>query len=73
MNKKFDVLLERDSDGGFVVSVPALPGCYSQGDTLKEATSNIKEAIELYLKTSKEKKKKTVFNFVGVSEVVVNS
>ncbi len=73
MNKKFDVLLERDSDGGFVVSVPALPGCYSQGDTLKEATSNIKEAIELYLETSKEKKQKTVSNFVGVSEVVVNA
>ncbi len=73
MNKKFDVLLERDSDGGFVVSVPALPGCYSQGDTLKEATSNIKEAIELYLETAKEKKQKAVSNFVGISEVVVNA
>ena len=73
MDKKFDILLERDSDGGFVVSVPALPGCYSQGDTLKEATANIKEAIELYLETAKEKKQKTGSNFVGVSEVVVNA
>ena len=36
-------------DGGYVVSVPALPGCVSQGDTRSEALANIREAIELYL------------------------
>ena len=51
MEKKFEVLFERDEDGGFVASVPALPGCYSQGDTLKETKENIREAIELYLET----------------------
>jgi predicted RNase H-like HicB family nuclease len=46
---KYAVILERESDGGFVVSVPALPGCVSQGDTREEAMANIQEAIELYL------------------------
>ena len=43
------VILEKDVDGGYVVYVPSLPGCISQGDTEKEALLNIKEAIELYL------------------------
>jgi antitoxin HicB len=43
------VLLEPDEAGGHVVVCPALPGCYSQGDTVHEATVNIKEAIELCL------------------------
>ena len=42
------VLLE-EIDGGYSVSVPALPGCFSQGDTFEEAVENIKEAIALYL------------------------
>jgi predicted RNase H-like HicB family nuclease len=46
---KYAVILERESDGGFVVCVPALPGCVSQGDTREEAMANIQEAIELYL------------------------
>jgi len=46
----FTVLLEPDEDGGgFVVSCPALPGCYSQGDTIDQALENIKEAIQVCL------------------------
>jgi predicted RNase H-like HicB family nuclease len=46
----FKVLLEPDKDdGGYVVSCPALPGCYTQGDTVDEAMANIKEAILLCL------------------------
>ena len=47
----FTVLLEPNDDegGGYVVSCPALPGCYSQGDTINEALDNIKEAIEVCL------------------------
>lgn len=37
--------------GSFVVEVPALPGCLTQGDTFEEAKANIKEAIELYCET----------------------
>lgn len=46
---KYTVVLERESDGGFVVSVPVLPGCVSQGDTRDEARANIREAVELYV------------------------
>lgn len=40
---------QRESDGEYVVSVPVLPGCVSQGDTREEALQNIREAIELYI------------------------
>ena len=40
--------------GGFTVSVPALPGCISEGVDREEALKNIKEAIELYLEVLKE-------------------
>jgi predicted RNase H-like HicB family nuclease len=45
----FKVKLEQDEDGWFVVTVPSLPGCISQGKTEKEALRNIKEAIELHI------------------------
>ena len=46
----FKVLLEPDEEvGGYVVTCPSLPGCYSQGDTIEEALTNIKEAILLCL------------------------
>lgn len=45
----YTVVLQREADGGFVVSVPVLPGCVSQGDTRQEALAHIKEAIELYI------------------------
>lgn len=50
---KYTVMLQRESDGGYVVSVPALPGCVSQGDTREEALRNIEEAIELYIEDVK--------------------
>ena len=39
---------------GYSISVPALPGCHSQGDTEKEALENIQDAILTYLAMSKE-------------------
>ncbi len=46
---RYTVVLEQEPAGGYVVSVPALPGCVSQGDSRHEALANIREAIELYL------------------------
>ncbi len=46
---RYTVVLEQEADGGYVASVPALPGCFSQGDTREEALANIREAIELYI------------------------
>jgi predicted RNase H-like HicB family nuclease len=45
----YTVVLEREADGGFVASVPVLPGCVTQGDSREEVLSNIREAIELYI------------------------
>lgn len=45
----FKITLELDEDGWFLVTVPALPGCVSQGKTEEEAKKNIAEAIELHL------------------------
>jgi len=46
---KFNVILEEAEEGGFVVTVPALDGCITEGDTLEDALSNAKEAILCYL------------------------
>ena len=45
---KYTVLLD-ESEEGFAVSVPGLPGCHSQGDTEAEAMANITDAIREYL------------------------
>ena len=45
----YTVILEQEPDGGYVVTVPALPGCVTQGDTRDEALRNVREAIELYI------------------------
>jgi predicted RNase H-like HicB family nuclease len=51
---KYTVILQCESDGGCVATVPALPGCVSQGDSRAEALRNIAEAIELYLEDIRE-------------------
>lgn len=43
-----------ESDEGFAVSCPALPGCHSQGATHDEALANIREAIQLWLEVAEE-------------------
>jgi len=46
---KYTVLIEKNEDHGYTVTVPSLPGCISEGDTWDEAIANITEAIEGYL------------------------
>ena len=46
---EYQAVFQEETDGGYSVWVPDLPGCASQGETLEEALENIKEAIELYL------------------------
>ena len=56
----FKVVLEEDEEvGGYVVSCPGLPGCFSQGDTMEEALENIKEAIQACLESLAEDELKT--------------
>ena len=46
---RYTVILEQEPDGGYVATVPVLPGCVSQGDTREEALKNIREAADLYI------------------------
>jgi predicted RNase H-like HicB family nuclease len=46
---KFQVTVDRDEDGIWIVECPAIPGCVSQGGTEQEALGNIREAIEACL------------------------
>jgi len=50
---KYTVILQRENDGAYVATVPALPGCVSQGDSRADALRNIEETIELYLEDVK--------------------
>jgi predicted RNase H-like HicB family nuclease len=51
---RYTVILEQEPDGGFVASVPALPGCVSQGDNRAEALRNIRQAVELYVEDCRD-------------------
>ena len=64
---KFSVILYNGEDGYIVAECPALQGCISQGKTVDEALTNIKEAIELCL----EDKDIETNNYVGIFEVEV--
>jgi antitoxin HicB len=45
------ILIPDLESGGYVVEVPSLPGCYSQGETTDEALANIREAIDLHIES----------------------
>jgi len=65
--KKFNVLIEQDEDGLYVASVPDIPGCYTQGKTVKEVLERIKEAVEVCLET--EKDEIIPMKFVGLQQI----
>jgi len=52
--RTYAVVIHEDPEGGFWGEVPALPGCYSQGDTIEELKDNIREAIAGVLEVLKE-------------------
>ncbi len=66
----FQVVIRQDDDGIYVATVPELPGCHTQGDSLKEIEINIQEAIEAYLE-SMSKEEKSIVSFVKISKVEV--
>lgn len=45
---KFTIFIERQPEGEYLVSVPALPGCYTEGRTLEEARTMAQDAIQAY-------------------------
>lgn len=52
--RTYAVVIHEDPEGGYWGEVPALPGCYSQGDTMDELKDNIREAIAGVLEVLKE-------------------
>ncbi len=69
MSKEFNVIIERDSEGYFVASVPSLPGCHTQAKSLDELMDRIREAIELCLDV--EGNLIEPLDFVGVQRISV--
>jgi len=67
--KEFNVVIERDSEGYHVASVPALPGCHTQAKSLDKLMERIREAVELCLEVREEKAEP--LEFVGVQKVTV--
>jgi len=68
----FKVVIEEDEEvGGYVVSCPSLPGCFSQGDTFEEAVENIKEAIQACLESLNEDEIKSYFTIPSAKIVDV--
>jgi predicted RNase H-like HicB family nuclease len=66
--KEFSVIIEKDAEGYFVASVPALRGCHTQAKSLDTLMKRVKEAIELCL----ELEEPAVNEFIGVQKVAVN-
>jgi antitoxin HicB len=54
---KYTIIIEPEKEGGYSVAVPALPGCFSHGDTIEHARQNIKEAIECHLESLRTRNK----------------
>jgi predicted RNase H-like HicB family nuclease len=50
--RRYTILLAPDfEDGGYIVTVPALEGCVTEGDTIEEALANARDAIQGYVES----------------------
>ena len=58
MRYSYKILLTKEDEGGYMVTVPALPGCITQGDNIEEAMAMAQEAIELYIEELQAEEKK---------------
>jgi len=70
MTRQIDVVVEKDSAGYFVATVPALPGCHTQAKSLDELMSRIREAIELCLEV--EGSPTETLDFIGLQRVGIS-
>lgn len=68
VTRDYNVVVERDEDGWYVASVPALPGCHTQARSLDELMIRIREAIEACLEAGDIP---TPLEFVGVQRVSI--
>jgi predicted RNase H-like HicB family nuclease len=69
MKREFSVVIEKDEDGYFVASVPALQGCHTQAKSLDTLMKRVREAIELCLEVQEPNKNE----FIGVQRLTVTA
>lgn len=69
MAKAFNVIIERDTEGYYVATVPELPGCHTQAKSLDKLMERVREAIELCLEAKGQEA--TPQEFIGVQRVWV--
>ncbi len=66
----FTAYIEQDEDGVFIGSIPSIPSCYAQGETIEEMIRNLQEVLRLCLRNIKfDKKEKT--KFIGIQNLEV--
>jgi len=71
MQSDFNVIIERDSEGYYVASVPSLRGCHTQAKSLDEVLERIREAVELSIQDRSADSEK--LEFVGIQKITVQS
>ena len=69
MIRQFNVIVERDSEGYYVATVPDLPGCHTQARSLDDLMDRVREAIHLCLEAAGEDVAPN--EFVGVQRIMV--
>ena len=71
--RRFTVVLERDEDGVYVASIPALAGCHTHGRSLDQAMRRIREAAELWLEVHRERRGEAlpILDLVGVQQLEI--
>ncbi len=69
MSREFSVIIERDEEGYYVASVPALPGCHTQARSLDELMDRVREAIALCMEVDAEEAER--LEFIGIQRVSV--
>ena len=71
MKRDFDVIIEKDSDGFYIATVPEIPGCHTQAKSLDELMSRTKEVVELCLEVQKNEISPN--KFVGIQKIAVTA
>jgi predicted RNase H-like HicB family nuclease len=71
MTRDFNVIIERDTDGYYVATVPDLKGCHTQAKSLDKLMERVREAIELCLEVEGEDEGHEELDFVGVQRVKI--
>lgn len=70
MKKEYTILIEKDEDGYYVGSIPALPGCHSQAKSVDQLMERMEEAITLWLEVEQETDPSPL-EWVGIQRLAV--